>query len=41
MLLFITIEELLPRIKAPKQKQVTAIGIIVGILIQLIALILH
>ena len=41
MLLFITIEELLPRIKAPKQKQVTVLGITVGILIQLIALILH
>lgn len=37
MLLFITIDELFPRIRKTKNKKVTYIGIAVGIIIQLIA----
>ena len=40
MLLFISISELLPRIKATKNKKVTYVGIVVGVMIQLIALFL-
>ena len=38
MLIFISITELLPRIRNTKNKKVTIVGIIVGVIIQLIAL---
>lgn len=40
MLIFISISELLPRIKNTKNKKVTFIGLLVGVIIQLIALFL-
>lgn len=38
MLLFISFDELFPRIKATKNKKVTCTGLIIGLIIQLIAL---
>ena len=38
MLVFISMTELLPRIKNTKHKKVTSIGILIGVLIQLVAL---
>ena len=38
MLIFISMTELLPRIKNTKNKKVTYLGITIGVIIQLIAL---
>lgn len=41
ILVFITFNELLPRIKATKTKKATLIGITIGVLIQIISLFVH